>query len=57
MNKFLKEMNNILIKYSEENEISIILKKRDLVIGKTALDITDEIIKIINEQVKEFKVK
>tara|TARA_B100000780_G_C20950219_1_gene379066 strand:- start:139 stop:660 length:522 start_codon:yes stop_codon:yes gene_type:complete len=57
MNNFLKKMNDILIKYSEENEISIILKKRDLVIGKTALDITDEIIKIIDEQVKEFKVK
>ena len=40
-----------------ENEISIILQKKDLIIGKTELDITDEIIKIINVEIKEFKIK
>ena len=57
MNKFLKEMNNVLIKYSEENEISIILKKKDLVIGKTTLDITNDVIKIIDKEIMEFEVK
>ena len=32
-------------------------KKKDLIIGKTELDITDEIIKIINVEIKEFKIK
>ena len=32
-------------------------KKKDLIIGKTELDITEEVIKIINTEVKEFKIK
>ena len=56
-NNLLKKINPILTKYSKENEISIILQKKDLIIGKTELDITDEIIKIINVEIKEFKIK
>ncbi|MDA7481003.1 OmpH family outer membrane protein [Candidatus Pelagibacter ubique] len=56
-NNLLKQINLILTKYSKENEISIILQKKDLIIGKTELDITDEIIKIINVEIKEFKIK
>ena len=56
-NNLLKQINPILTKYSTENEISIILKKKDLIIGKTELDITDEIITIINNEIKEFKIK
>ena len=56
-NNLLKQINLILTKYSTENEISIILKKKYLIIGKTELDITDEIIKIINDEIKEFKIK
>ena len=56
-NNFLKQVNPILTKYSKENEISIILQKKDLIIGKSELDITEEIIKIINIEIKEFKIK
>ena len=56
-NSLLKLINPILAKFSNENEISIILQKKDLIIGKTELDITDEIIKIINNEIKEFKIK
>ena len=56
-NNFLKLINSILTKFSDENEISIILKKKNLIIGKTTLDITDEIIKIIDNEIKEFKIK
>ena len=55
-NKILKLINPILAKYSEDNSISIILQKKDLVIGKKELDITDEIIKIVNIQVKKFEI-
>jgi len=55
-NNLLKLVNPILAKYSTQNEISIILQKKDLIIGKTELDITDEIIKIINNEIKEFKI-
>jgi len=56
-NKLLKLINPILVKFSNEKEISVILQKKNLVVGKTELDITDEIIKIINSEVKEFKIK
>ena len=56
-NNLLKLINPILAKYSTENEISIILQKKDLIIGKTELDITDKIITIINNEIKEFKIK
>ena len=56
-NKLLKLVNPILVKFSNDKEISIILQKKYLVDAKTQLDITDEIIKIINIEVKEFKIK
>ena len=56
-NKLLKLINPILIKFSNEKKISILLQKKDLIIGKTELDITEEVIKIINIEVKEFKIK
>ena len=56
-NKLLKEINPILQQFSNENKIAIILQKKDLIIGKTELDITNEIIKNVNNKIKEFKIK
>ena len=55
-NKLLKLINPILVKFSNDEKIAIILQKKDLVIAKTELDITDEVIKIINLEIKEFKI-
>ena len=56
-NNLLKLINPILVKFSDDKEIAIILQKKDLVVAKTELDITDEVIKIVNSEVKEFKIK
>jgi Skp family chaperone for outer membrane proteins len=56
-NNLLKLINPILVKFSNDKEISIILQKKDLVVAKSELDITDEIIKIVNKDVKNFKIK
>ena len=56
-NNLLKLINPILVKFSNDKEIAIILQKKDLVVAKTELDITDEVIKIVNSEVKEFKIK
>ena len=56
-NSLLKLINPILVKFSNDKEISIILQKKDLVVAKTQLDITDDVIKIVNSEVKEFKIK
>ena len=56
-NNLLKLINPILAKFSNDKEIAIILQKKDLVVAKSELDITGEVIKIVNSEVKEFKIK
>jgi len=56
-NNLLELINPILVKFSNDKEIAIILQKKDLVVAKTELDITDEVIKIVNTEVKQFKIK
>ena len=56
-NELLKLINPILINYSNDKSISLILDKKNLVVGKSELDITDEVIKIINKEIKQFKIK
>ena len=56
-NNLLKLINPILLKFSDDKEISIVLQKKDLVVAKTELDITEEIIEIVNKEVKEIKIK
>ena len=56
-NKLLKMINQIITNYSKKKSLSLILHKKNLVTGKTELDISDDIIKIINSEIKEFKIK
>ena len=56
-NKFLTLINKILTNYSDENKISIILQKKNLILGKSELDITDKVIIIVNNEIKEFEIK
>ena len=55
-NKLLILINPILLRYSNDNGISIILQKKNIVIGQNELDITNEIIKIVNNDVQNFKI-
>ena len=55
--KLSMSINEILVEYSKDNSISFILKKKNLVIGKTELDITDKIIKIVNNKISKFKIE
>ena len=56
-NKLLKLINQLLLDYSNKKSVSLILQKKDLIIGKKELDITGEIIKIVNINIKKFKIK
>ena len=56
-NYLLKKISSILKEFSTEKSISIILQKKNLVIGKTEFDITDDIIKIVDKEIDEFKIK
>lgn len=52
----LSKINPILADYSKENSIGIILQKKNIVIGKKDLDITKDIINILNKKVKEIEI-
>ena len=56
-NKLLNLINPILVKFSQDNSISFILQKKSLIMGKTELEITDQIIKIVNKEVPKFKIE
>tara|TARA_B110001450_G_C17620137_1_gene480862 strand:+ start:506 stop:1030 length:525 start_codon:yes stop_codon:yes gene_type:complete len=53
-NKLLDLLNPILTTYSKENSISIIIEKRNIIIGKTDLDITEEIVNILDKKIKKL---
>jgi len=50
----LKEINPILSDYSKKNGISIILRKQDIVLARTNLDITNQIIEAIDLKIKKI---
>ena len=52
----LKELNPILADFSKKNNISIILRKKDLIIARSDLEITNQIIELVNSKVKKIKL-
>ncbi len=54
--KIIKLVKPILSEYSEKNSISIIIDKKNVIIGKTALDITDDILKIVDDEIGKINL-
>jgi Skp family chaperone for outer membrane proteins len=54
--KILDTLNPILSDFASKNSIQIILQKKHIVIGRGDLDITDEILIIINKEIKNIKL-
>ena len=50
----IQKLNPKLAEYSAQNSFSLILKKKDIILGKTDLDITKDVLKIFNEKVKKI---
>ena len=55
LKKVLNSLNPIISKYVEENEISLVLQKNNIIVAKKELDITNKILDLLNEQIKEIK--
>ena len=53
-NKMVNEINKILAKYAADNSISLVVQKKNIIIGKSELDITDDILKEFNNQIKNI---
>ena len=52
--KFLKKINPLIAEYAKEKSISLIIQKKNIVMGKTELDITSEIMDLIDKKIKKI---
>ena len=52
--QILKVLNPIITKYVDLNSISLVIPKKNIIIGKKNLDITDQIIKQLDENLKKL---
>ena len=52
MNDFMDQINPLLEKYMDENSIDIMLDTKNMLIGKKTINKSDEILKLINKDIK-----
>ena len=50
---FINEINPIFVEFAQKNSISIILKKKDIIMGDTSLDKTLEFLNLVNEKIND----
>jgi outer membrane protein len=54
--KLLDTINPILIDYSNEKSIAMIIQRKNIVIGKVDLDITNDIIERVDKKISKIKL-
>ena len=54
--KMITLVRPILSEFSDQNSISLIIDKKNIIIGKTLLDITDDILKIVDEKIGKIQL-
>ena len=52
--EILKALNPIVTKYVDSNAISLVIQKKNIIVGKKNLDITSQIIEILNNNIKKL---
>ena len=57
ISQLLDKLNPILAKYSNEKSILLIVQKKNIIIGKSELDITADIMKILDTEIKKINIK
>ena len=55
--EFTNKLRPILEKFAKDNSISIILKKENLLIGRSNLDATKNILDLFNKDIKKLKIE
>ena len=53
---FLKKLMNIVREYAEVNSIQLILNKKDIIIGQNDMDISNDILKLVNKKMNDIKL-
>ena len=51
---FMKKIDKILLEYANTNKIDLVLKKEMLIISNSNLDITKNVLEIVNKQIKKI---
>jgi Skp family chaperone for outer membrane proteins len=54
---FINSINPIIEKYMTDNSIYILMDKKNIFIAKNDYDITQKLIKLIDNQIKTFEIK
>ena len=54
--KLISRLSPILQEYAKKNSISLILQKKNIIMGKKEIEITDEILSITNNKIKDIKI-
>ena len=54
--EILKVLNPIITEFVDTNSISIVIPKKNIIVGKKNLDITDKILKLLNENISQLNL-
>ena len=56
-NAILENIKDVLTEYSKDNSISLVIQKQGIIIGKTELDVTNDILKLLNKKITKLELK
>ena len=57
MNELVKQINLVLSDYSKKNSITLIMHRKNIIIGKTELDITNDTLILIDDAINNIMIK
>jgi len=57
ISELVKQINLILSNYSKKNSITLIMHRKNIIIGKTELDITNDILILVDDKINNIIIK
>ena len=56
MKKIMDELNVVLSEYSKKNDLAFIIDQKNTIIGRTDLNITKDILELLDQKIKKIKL-
>ena len=53
---FAQKIKPILAEYAKNNNIDMVIQKKNIIMGKTDLDITNQILKIVDKKISKLDI-
>ena len=57
INELLKKLSPLIAEFSKNNNISMVLDKKNTIVSKVEFDITQKILKILDSKIKKINIK